>query len=146
MQKSIGISALLILLIAACSSSSQDAATDKIDWVKDYKTGVTLAAQSGIPIMLYFTADWCPPCKELKKNVFSREDVALASRRLVNIYLDVDKDRATMEAYKVRSIPIIFFLDPTGEIVSTITGNRSAKEFLKHMKNLAENAKPAGKG
>lgn len=144
MQKPIMIFTLLILMIAACSSSSQDAAFGKIDWVEDYNTGVALAAQSGKPIMLYFTADWCPPCKELQKNVFSREDVVLASRQLINIYLDVDKDRATMEAYKVRSIPIIFFLDSTAEIVSTILGDRSAKEFLKHMKNLAGHAKSTG--
>ena len=146
MQKHIVIFALLILFIAACSSSSQDAATGKIDWVEDYNTGVALAAQTGKPIMLYFSADWCPPCKELQKNVFSRQDVTLASRRLINIYLDVDKDRPTMEAYKVRSIPIIFFLDHTGEIVSTITADRSAKQFLKHMQNLADNAKPTGSG
>ena len=146
MRKQIATLTSLLLLLAACSSSSQDTATGEIDWVKDYKSGIALAAETGKPIMLYFTADWCPPCRELKKNVFSRADVAQASRQLVNIYLDVDKDRATMEAYKVRSIPIIFFLDQPGEVVSTITGAGSAKVFIKHMNNLVEQAKPANSG
>jgi thiol:disulfide interchange protein len=146
MQKHSVIFVLWIFFIAACSSSSQDAVTGKIDWVEDYTTGVALAAQTGKPIMLYFTADWCPPCKELQKNVFSRKDVTLASRGLINIYLDVDKDRATMEAYKVRSIPIIFFLDHTGKIDSTISADSSAKQFLKHMQHLTDNAKPTGSG
>ena len=146
MRKQIVALISLLLLTAACSSSSQDAATGQIDWVKDYKNGIAQAAQTGKPIMLYFTADWCPPCKELKKYVFSRADVAEASRQLVNIYLDVDQDRATMESYRVRSIPIIFFLDNSGEVVSTITGAGSAKAFIKHMNNLAEHAMSANSG
>lgn len=144
MRKHIVTITSLLLLIAACSS--RDTATGQIDWVKDYNNGIAQAAQTGKPIMLYFTADWCPPCKELKKNVFSRADVAEASRQLVNIYLDVDQDRATMESYRVRSIPIILFLDNSGEVVSTITGAGSAKTFIKHMNNLAEHSKQTDAG
>jgi protein disulfide-isomerase len=40
--------------------------------------------------MLYWGAEWCPYCKDLKKNVFSRRDLVEKSRLFVPVYLDGD--------------------------------------------------------
>jgi len=64
--------------------------------------------------------------------------VAEASTRLVNIYIDVDKNFDTLSVYKVRGIPAIFFLSPSGEIIERFSSDRSVAGFVKRMTAIAE--------
>jgi thioredoxin:protein disulfide reductase len=130
--------ALVLLLVTGCFAGPDDNPAAKIRWVEDLPEGLRLAKETGKPAMLYFTADWCAPCVELKKYVFSDKRVAAASSRLVNIYIDVDKNYDTLAAYKVRGIPAIFFLNPGGEIAEPFSGDRSVAGFVKQMNAVAD--------
>jgi thiol:disulfide interchange protein DsbD len=130
--------ALVLLLVTGCFAGPDDNPAAKIRWVEDLPEGLRLAKETGKPAMLYFTADWCGPCVELKKYVFSDKRVAAASSRLVNIYIDVDKNYDTLAAYKVRGIPAIFFLNPGGEIAERFSGDRSVAGFVKQMNAVAD--------
>ena len=128
---------MLVLTAAGCFDAAGQDSAGKIDWVKNYTDGVRLARESGKPALVYFTADWCGPCVELKKYVWSDKRVIEASKQLVNIYVDVDQDTETFAAYKVRGIPAVFFLSPAGEIVRQYAGDYSAADFAKQMSSLA---------
>jgi len=129
---------LVLLLVTGCWAGSEDTPIAKIRWVQDLSEGLRMAKETGKPAMLFFTADWCAPCWELKKYVFSDKRVVEASSRLVNIYIDVDKNYDAIAVYKVRGIPAIFFLDPSGEIVERVSGDRSVASFVKQMTAVAE--------
>ena len=129
---------LVLVIVTGCWAGAEETAPAKIQWVPDLNEGLRLARENGKPAMLYFTADWCAPCVELKKYVFSDRRVAEASRRLINVYIDVDRNYDAIAAYKVRSIPAIFFLNPGGEIVSSYSGDRSAAAFVKQMNAVAD--------
>jgi hypothetical protein len=58
--------------------------------------------------------------------------------RLVNIYIDVDKNYDAIAVYKVRGIPAIFFLNPGGEIVERVSGDRSVAGFVKQITAVAQ--------
>jgi thiol:disulfide interchange protein len=128
---------LLALTATGCFAESGQDSAAKIDWVKNYPDGLRLARESGKPALVYFTADWCGPCVELKKYVWSDKRVIQASKQLVNIYVDVDQDTDTLAAYKVRGIPAVFFLSPAGEIITKFTGDHSAANFAKQMGSVA---------
>lgn len=129
---------LVLLLVTGCLAGSDDNPATRIQWVQDLSEGLRLAKETGKPAMLFFTADWCGPCLELKKSVFSDKRVAEVSLRLVNIYIDVDKNYDAIAAYKVRGIPAIFFLNPGGEIVERFSGDRSVAGFVKKMTAIAD--------
>jgi len=129
---------MMLLVVTGCFAGSEDATAAKIQWVTNLAEGLRLARESGKPVMLFFTADWCAPCLELKKYVFTDKHVVAASTRLINISIDADKDYETLSAYKVRGIPAVFFLSPRGEIVSKYGGDRSAGSFAKEMKAVAD--------
>jgi thiol:disulfide interchange protein len=130
--------ALVLLLVTGCFAGPDDNPAAKIRWVQDLTEGLRLAGETGKPAMLYFTADWCAPCVELKKYVFADKRVAEASLRLVNIYIDVDKNYDALADYKVRGIPAIFFLNPKGEIIQRFSGDRSVANFVKQMTAVAD--------
>jgi protein disulfide-isomerase len=132
----------ILLLIVACSPAGDDS-RETIAWVEDYQQGIQLANETGKPAMVFFTADWCPPCRELKRNVFSSSEVVEASRRLINIYVDADKSPETLRANFVNEIPTIFFIAPQGDKIKTLKGVQSVGVFLDHMQALSR-AHPGG--
>ena len=129
--------AAVLLVVTGCHAGADDAAANRVSWVADLNEGLRLAKETGKPVMLYFSADWCAPCVELKKHVFSDRKVAEASRRLVNIYVDVDRNHDAVADYRVRGIPAIFFLNPGGEIVGRYLGDRTPSSFVKQMNAVA---------
>jgi protein disulfide-isomerase len=134
-----GVSLLVVLLaVSGCLAGSEDAVTGKIQWVLSLPEGLRLAKESGKPIMLFFTADWCPPCVNLKKFVFTDKRVVAASTRLTNVYIDTDKNEETRLAYKVQGIPAIIFLSPLGETISKYNGDQSVGSLVKQMAAVAD--------
>jgi thiol:disulfide interchange protein len=129
---------MVLLTVTGCLAGSEDAAPARIQWVQNLSEGLKLANESGKPAMLFFTADWCAPCLELKKYIFTDRRVVAASKRLINIYIDADSNYETLAAYKVRGIPAIFFLNPLGETIAQYTGDRSAGSFVKQMSAVAD--------
>jgi thiol:disulfide interchange protein len=129
---------LVLLLVAGCWAGSEDTSTARIRWVQDLSEGLRQAKETGKPAMLFFTADWCAPCLELKKHVFTDKRVIEASSRLVNIYVDVDKNYDAIADYKVRGIPAIFFATPGGEIVERIIGGRPVAKLVEQMTAIAD--------
>jgi thiol:disulfide interchange protein len=106
--------------------------------VKDHTEGLRRAEATGKPALVYFTADWCAPCVELKKYIWPDRRVVEASRKLVMIYVDVDKDPGTFSGYRVGGIPAIFFLTPAGEQVMAFSGDRSAANLSRQMNTAAD--------
>jgi len=70
-------------------------------------------------IVIYFGAEWCGPCKNLKKKLAS-EEVTNKCTQLVVAHLDVDEteNEELSQVYKVTSIPTQLFVTLKGtEIV-----------------------------
>lgn len=135
---------LMTVMLMGCAPEPNESTGEAVNWVSDYHLGMAQALENGSAAMLFFTADWCPPCVELKKHVFSDPKVVAASRSLVNISIDVDANRQVMREYKVRGIPAIFFFNPRNQKIEKFSGPRSAKNFIKHMKRAAAAAGSSG--
>jgi thioredoxin 1 len=76
--------------------------------------------------MLYFTADWCNPCKKVRPIVeeLKREEAISV------IYVDVDDNIELCETYEIKSIPTFLILED-GIEVNRMTGAKTKEEFQK---------------
>jgi len=89
-----------------------------------------LVLQSRVPVLVDFGADWCPPCRQLHPEL---EQVARAypATTLKVVQVDVDRNRALAQRYRISSIPALFVIK-NGQTVDEAVGYRSAAD-LKRM-------------
>lgn len=82
---------------------------------------------SELPVLLEFTADWCPPCRMIEPVL--REIATEFEGRLVVAQLDADANTATTIRYGVMGMPTMN-LYMRGEVVAQVVGARSKSALL----------------
>ena len=99
-------------------------------WSQSYEVGMKVAQMEQSPILLFFSASWCPWCRKLEQEVLVQPQVASELRKFICVKLDVDKNRDVALAYGIRSLPRIIVVNTYGEIIGDWLGYRDTKEFL----------------
>ncbi len=85
------------------------------------------------PVLVEFTAEWCPPCRQLAPVL--AEVAAEQEGRLAVVALDVDANPETRNAYGVLSMPtLMVFKD--GEPVRSLVGARAKSRLLRELDDL----------
>ncbi len=137
--KSINVTWLVVLLVATglglagwkVLGSSSDG------WLHDLDAGIDAAAASGKPMLVLYTADWCPPCRELKRDVLSDPDVDdFLSENYVRVKIDLT-DRygpnATIASENgVRGIPTVIVYDDDGMEIDRVTGGSTLTDWFRN--------------
>jgi len=70
---------------------------------------------------LYFTAEWCAPCKQIKPLVIS-------SGKSIQI-IDVDSNPTLKSQYKIMSVPTLIIVNDTGA-TERLSGTSQILSFL----------------
>lgn len=105
-------------------------------------TALSLAKSSGKPVVAIFSASWCPPCQQMKKQVYPSQEVAPYKSQFVWAYLDVDQpsNQAAAQKFGVRGIPHIAFLDSQGTEIATTGGGMPPEAFAAQLKSALAKA------
>lgn len=111
--------------------------SNSIAWADNYDTAQQQAADSGKPIIMYFTGQWCSPCRIMKRQVWADEEVkTVVNSQFVPVAIDVDNpDHAEILArYKVRGAPVTIITDARGNALHWRAGKIGKSEFLEFLK------------
>ncbi|MFI3318303.1 MAG: thioredoxin fold domain-containing protein [Rikenellaceae bacterium] len=129
-----------LLAIVAVASLSAQVDFKSANPVDLYKMG----AESGKLVFVDLYASWCPPCRTMESQVFSREDVGeFMAKRFVSAKFDIDQQigGAMASQYGVRSIPTYLIFNGKGELVGRMQGGMSAMDFMANLTQIIEQAK-----
>lgn len=114
-----------------------------IAWADNYASARKQAAESGEPIILYFTGAWCVPCRIMKRQVWADEQVvALVNSKFVPVAIDVDEpnNAELLTQYKIRGTPVTIVCDPQGNVLDWRAGGISKTEFLSLLNSSSPSA------
>jgi thioredoxin 1 len=106
-------------------------ATDVIDVTDGNFAAEVIGAE--LPVLVEFTADWCPPCRQMGPVL--RALAAEEADRLKVVQVNVDRNPETTNAYKVLSMPT-FMVFRGGEPVKAMVGARPKRRLLEELSDV----------
>jgi len=138
------ISWLASITVMAAAVSTAIAEPHK-GWTADFEGALATAKKENKAVLVEFTgSDWCPPCKMMRAQVFSKEAfVSKASEKFVLVELDYPKgdpelkkkNQPYADKYKIEGYPTIILMDADGKEFSRFYATEFPKieDFLAHI-------------
>lgn len=133
---------LLMLALGAVGAEAQvKFETKSTDAVRE------MAVKTGKLVFIDLYADWCPPCRMMERQVFSRKDVGeFMDERFVAAKYDTDKTtgRELMKKYGQGAIPLYLVFNTQGDLLGRIQGAADADTFMDNLRTIIVRQRPAG--
>ena len=128
----------LLLLAGACSSNNKNKEEASDSTATVIKAPAvkhpTISISDGLPVVIDFSATWCPPCQQLKPLFVSLTKEYEGKVTLVTV--DVDEQPEMASQFDVQSIPTLIFFNKEGEVVNRLVGLHSEAEIRAAIESL----------
>ena len=116
-----------ILVAALCCILSINCYANPPIFKTDYKEAVKVSTALEQDLILIFTASWCVPCKNLKKDLTKYSDLFKDTTICI---IDIDKDPKLAGKYGVNKVPYSIFYSK-GKEIKRVTGYSSMDKYRK---------------
>ncbi len=136
----IALAVLLATFALPLATAEKASADSKIDWQTNLDQALKTAAAEGKPVLLRFSAGWCPPCLVMNAKVWPDANVACAvNSGYVPVEIDVDSPGAAEIAgkFRIQGVPSIILLDSQGQETSR-ANFMSTKQTLRFLNPSAD--------
>jgi len=114
------------------------APSNDITWTDNIESAQKLANNSGKNIMVFFTAEWCSPCRIMKRQVFADSEVKKAiDSKVVQVEINIDDPNAEslVKQYNIGATPTTIFINPEGKVIDYYVGKVGKTKFLEMLVN-----------
>ena len=114
--------------------------SSEVSWSYDMEQAQKLAEESDKKMMLFFTGEWCVPCRIMKREVFSDKEVLkLINDELVPVLIDIDeaKWKEYVKLYNIGTTPITIFTDEEGNVIDYAVGKINKEKFVNMVQGLS---------
>lgn len=132
---------LLLLAFGAVAAQAQvKFETKSTDAVRE------MAVRAGKLVFIDLYATWCPPCRMMDRQVFSRKDVGeFMERHFIAAKYDTDKTtgQELLRKYGQGAIPLYLVFDTQGELLGRIQGAAGAEQFMAELQRIIDRRKPS---
>lgn len=131
------IALALIIAIPTANCRQSDSATriargGEIGWREgDVDAALAEAKDQGKPVLLYWGADWCPPCAQMKSTLFRDPAFIAETQHFVPVYLNGDTQGAQRwaERFGTSGYPTVVILRSDGTELTRIANTTMQSEL-----------------
>ncbi len=131
MNKKITVLSLCLLFTLSLKANTK--------WTYSLDDAKKMAIATNKLILVDFWATWCGPCRLMDRESWDKDDIANLANSYIPVRIDIDIYREIALKYKVKAIPFVFILDPSGEIVYQQLGYMDRLQLAKTLKKFALN-------
>jgi len=130
---------ILLILLQICAS----AAIAAPEFYKNYDEALAAGEMKDKPVILIFSASWCPPCQQMKQSVYPSKEVEPHHDSFIWTYLDVDlpENQGVAQAYRAQGLPHYAFLTADGQFMGTAMGGAPPASFKEILDQVLAHAK-----
>lgn len=98
-------------------------------------------------VVLYFGADWCPPCLAMEEEAFRAPAIVELLAPLPRFKVDLSDPRDTpsqriADLYKAKALPTLLFLGPGGKELGRIRGYGGVTVLYREIQRILEGVSP----
>ncbi len=115
--------------------------SSKLQWIPEFQAGLRRAQQEGKFMFVDLSANWCPYCRQLDKNVLQDSKVIDFLGQFITVRLDYDSafGQSLKRRYGISGVPCIMLFDSTGELRGKLDGApRSSADFIHYVTEFSQ--------
>lgn len=133
--KALALIGTLAFATASCNQAADPpvaGAAAEIAWRQgDVEDALAEAKETGKPVLLYWGAEWCPPCAQMKATLFKDPAFIARTQDFIPVYLDGDTEGAQKwgEHFGASGYPTVIALSPDGEEITRLSSATMAAEL-----------------
>jgi thiol-disulfide isomerase/thioredoxin len=116
-----------------------------IDWFAgDVDAAFAAARAAGKPLFLFWGAEWCPPCAQIKSTIFNTREFQERSRLFVPVYLDGDTPSAQRqgERFGVVGYPTMILFRADGTEITRLPGGVDVARYATILDTALADGRP----
>ncbi len=137
------IVAIVAIILGTWLIKPESAPAEKMAWQPYQQEIYESAVNSGKPIIIDFSADWCIPCKEMDKITFTDPGVTGLSAQFHLFKVDLTSSASPevirlKEQFNIKGVPSILFIDKNGREIESLRtlGFEKPERFLDKMNKI----------
>ena len=105
-----------------------------MQFVNGYASGRKAADTAGKPMLVFFTAEWCHYCHQMKDTTLAHPDVVSLSDQFVCVLVDADQEPDVCRSFDVSGYPTVQFVSARGVPLNRVIGSRAPHLLLREMR------------
>lgn len=100
-----------------------------VGWINSYPDAVKLSKAMKSPLLMVFTAEWCPPCRMMHDQTYPDPRIQALLKRIACLRVDVDANHELAMTWRVAGIPRLIVLNVAGQVLADHIGFMSADKL-----------------
>ena len=111
-----------------------------------YKDAIKKSGEKGMPVMIFFEADWCGWCKKMKDESLSDKDVKKIMKNYILVFVDYDRNTSVARKFGVKALPSYAITNMNETNLKSDAGYLNAKRFHNWLDNPSMYKQPKKEG
>ncbi len=113
----------------------------KCFWFTNWDEARAAAIETGRPLLIHFSSQYCAPCRQMETTVFTEAAVQiLAGSYFAAVKVDGSKSAKLCNFFKVEKFPTDLIVAPSGDVLARHTGFQDANQYCSFLGRAAAKA------